>query len=139
MKTKNIAMLAGIAGLLTACGGSNKIVEPSDLNDQKVFFAFDSAEISDEAKNNLLGQSLYLKHHEDTKIKIAGNCDERGTTEYNLALGNRRAESAKSVIVKDGIDAGRISTVSYGKEKPSVLGSGEEVWKQNRNATTIVK
>ena len=138
MKIKNFAMLAGVAGLLAACGGSS-IVEPADLNEQRVFFAFNSAEISEDAENNLLGQSLYMKNHEDVKIQIAGNCDERGSIEYNLALGAKRANAAKQVLVKDGIDAKRISTISYGKERPLVQGSGEEVWKWNRNATTTVK
>ncbi len=138
MKILNFALLAGVAGLLAACGGSG-IVEPSDLNNQRVFFAFNSAEISDEAHDNLLGQALYMKNHEDTKIQIAGNCDERGSTEYNLALGARRANAAKAVLVKDGIAASRISTISYGKERPLVKGSGEDVWKYNRNATTTVK
>ncbi len=139
MKIKNFALLAGTAAILAACGGSSKITEPADLNDQRVFFAFNSSEISDEARDNLLGQSLYMKNHADTKIQIAGNCDERGSTEYNLALGARRANAAKSVLVKDGIDSKRISTISYGKERPLVQGSGEEVWKWNRNATTTVK
>ncbi len=138
MKIKNFAILAGVASMLAACGGSS-IVEPADLNDQRVFFAFNSSEISDEARDNLLGQSLYMKNHPDTKIQIAGNCDERGSVEYNLALGARRANAAKSVMVKDGIDSKRISTISYGKERPLVQGSGEEVWKWNRNATTTVK
>ena len=80
-----------------------------------------------------------MKNHEDVKIQIAGNCDERGSTEYNLALGARRANAAKEVLVKDGIDSARISTISYGKERPLVQGTGEEVWKWNRNATTTVK
>ena len=138
MKILNFALLAGVAGLLAACGGSS-VVEPSDLNNQRVFFAFNSSEISEEAENNLLGQSLYMKHHPDTKIQIAGNCDERGSTEYNLALGARRANAAKKVLVNDGIDASRISTISYGKERPLVKGTGESVWKFNRNATTTVK
>ena len=138
MKIVNFALLAGVAGLLAACGGSS-VVEPSDLNNQRVFFAFNSAEISDEAENNLLGQALYMKNHPETKIQIAGNCDERGSTEYNLALGARRANAAKAVLVKDGIAASRISTISYGKERPLVKGSGESVWKYNRNATTTVK
>lgn len=138
MKVKNFVMLGAMAALLAACGGSN-IVEPADLNDQRVFFELNSAEISSEARDNLLGQSLYMKHHEDTKIQIAGNCDERGTVEYNLALGARRANAAKNVLVKDGIDAKRISTISYGKERPLVKGTGESVWKWNRNATTTVK
>ena len=138
MKIKNFAILAGVAGLLAACGGSS-IVEPADLNDQRVFFAFNSSEISKEAQNNLLGQALYMKNHPDTKIQIAGNCDERGSTEYNLALGAKRANAAKEVIVEDGVESSRISTISSGKERPLVQGSGEEVWKWNRNATTTVK
>ena len=139
MKMQKIIMLAGVAGLLVACGGANKIVEPSDLNEQRVFFDFDSSVINEEARNNLLGQSLYMKNHPETKIQIAGNCDERGTTEYNLGLGARRANAAKAVMVKDGVEAKRISTISYGKERPWKLGSGESVWKMNRNATTTVK
>ncbi|MBR4475101.1 MAG: OmpA family protein [Alphaproteobacteria bacterium] len=139
MKIKNFAMLAGVAAILAACGGSSKITEPADLNDQRVFFAFNSSEITDEARTNLLGQALYMKNHENVKIQIAGNCDERGSTEYNLALGARRANAAKNVIVKDGVSGKRISTISYGKERPLVQGTGEKVWKWNRNATTTVK
>jgi peptidoglycan-associated lipoprotein len=138
MKIKNLAMLAGITAMLAACGGSN-IVEPADMNGQKIFFGYDSSEISEEAKDNLLGQSLYMKNHKDTKVQIAGNCDERGSTEYNLALGARRANAAKSVLVKDGVESNRVSTISYGKERPAVKGTGEKVWAQNRNATTTVK
>ena len=140
MKIKNFALLAGMASILVACHhGSTTVSEPADLNEQRVFFAFNSSEISEEANNALLGQALYLKNHADTKIQIAGNCDERGSTEYNLALGARRANAAKAVIVKDGVDAKRVSTISYGKERPLVQGSGESVWKWNRNATTTVK
>lgn len=139
MKVKNLALLAGVAGMLAACSAGTGVVEPTDLNDQRVFFAFNSSEISDEAHDMLLGQSLYMKNHEDVKIQIAGNCDERGSTEYNLALGARRANAAKAVLVNDGIDAKRISTISYGKERPLIKGSGESVWKWNRNATTTVK
>jgi len=139
MKIKNFIMLAGIAGLMAACGGSSSITEPSDLNEQRVFFAFDKSDITNDARDNLLGQSLYLKNHPDVKVVVEGHCDERGTKEYNLALGQRRASASKSVIVKDGVDSSRVSTVSYGKERPWVLGTGEDVWKWNRNTTTIVK
>ena len=132
-------MLAGAAAILAACCSTSKITEPADLNDQRVFFAFNSSEISDAAHENLLGQALYMKNHPETKIQIAGNCDERGSTDYNLALGARRANAAKAVLVNDGVDAGRISTISYGKERPLVKGTGEAVWQWNRNATTTVK
>ena len=138
MKVKNFVLLAGCAGMLAACT-IDDVVEPADLNNQRVFFAFNSSDISDEAYDSLLGQSLYMKNHEDVKVQIAGNCDERGSTEYNLALGARRANAAKAVLVKDGIAASRISTISYGKERPLVKGTGEDVWKFNRNATTTVK
>ena len=139
MKIKNFAVLAGAAAILAACSGSTTVSEPVDLNDQRVFFAFNSSEISDAAHENLMGQALYMKNHPDVKIQIAGNCDERGSTEYNLALGARRANAAKAVLVGDGIESGRISTISYGKERPLVKGSGEEAWQWNRNATTTVK
>jgi len=132
---KKIYLLIGTLALV-ACAG---VKEPAQLDGQKVFFAFDSAEISSEAKDNLLGQSLYMKNHTDTKVLVEGNCDERGSSEYNLALGALRSGNAAHVLIKDGIEKDRIKTISYGKEKPSVLGSGEEVWKQNRNATSRVK
>ena len=139
MKIKNFALLAGAASVLAACGGSSSVTMPEDLNNQRVFFAFNSSEISESAHDNLLGQALYMKANEDVKVQIAGNCDERGSTEYNLALGARRANAAKQVIVNEGVDAKRISTISYGKERPLVQGTGENVWKWNRNATTTVK
>ncbi|MDR0726906.1 MAG: OmpA family protein [Rickettsiales bacterium] len=120
---------------LAACGG---VREPKELDGQKAYFAFDSAEISGTAKNNLLGQSLYMKNHKDTNIVIEGHCDERGSTEYNLALGALRAGNAAHVLTKDGIESTRVKTISYGKEKPQVKGTGEEVWAKNRNATTRV-
>ena len=138
MKIKNFALLAGAAGLLAACG-SSKVTTPEEINNQRVFFAFNSAEISDAAHDNLMGQAMYLKANEDVKVQIAGNCDERGSTEYNLALGARRANAAKRVLVEEGINSKRISTISYGKERPLVKGTGEDVWKYNRNATTTVK
>ncbi|MDR1826425.1 MAG: peptidoglycan-associated lipoprotein Pal [Rickettsiales bacterium] len=134
MKVLNYVFGVTAGLLLTGCGGG-KI---TDINDQKVFFAYDSSEISRGAKDDLLAQSEYLKENKDIKVQIAGNCDERGTREYNLALGARRANAAKSVLVKDGVGAGRIKTISYGKDRPAVNGSGESVWKQNRNATTTV-
>lgn len=138
MKLTNYAMIFAAAAGLAACGGGSNIVEPADLNNQTVFFAYDQSAIAPEANDNLLGQALYMKNHPTTKIRIEGNCDERGTTEYNLALGARRANAARSVIVNDGIDASRVTTLSNGKEKPMALGTGEAVWQYNRNAHTVV-
>ena len=123
----------GILPLLAACGGTAQI---SDINEQRVFFDFDKSDIRKDAKEGLLAQSEYLKQNPDVKIQVAGNCDERGSVEYNLALGARRANASKQVLVKDGVDAKRIKTVSYGKERPWKQGTGESVWKWNRNTTT---
>lgn len=112
---------------------------PSDIDGDQVFFAFDSAEISNDARDALESQALYMKKNPDTTIVIEGHCDERGSTEYNLALGALRAGNAAHVIIQDGVESERIKTVSYGKEKPVYPGSGEEVWQKNRNATTRVK
>jgi len=131
MKVSNYVFCAGAALALVACTG--KI---TDINDQRVYFAYDSAQIDGSAKSGLLAQSEYLKEKKDVKIQIAGNCDERGTQEYNLALGAKRANAAKQVLVKDGIEAKRIKTISYGKDRPIAKGTGESAWSQNRNATT---
>ena len=112
---------------------------PSDIDGDQVFFAFDSAEISNDARDALESQSLYMKKNPDTTIVIEGHCDERGSTEYNLALGALRAGNAAHVIIQDGVETERIKTVSYGKEKPIYPGRGEEVWQKNRNATTRVR
>jgi peptidoglycan-associated lipoprotein len=126
--------------LVSATAACTGIQAPKELDGQKAYFAFDSAEISNESRKTLLGQSLYMKRNKDTKITIEGHCDERGSTEYNLALGALRAGNAAHVLIRDGIESDRIKTISYGKEKPQVLGTGEKVWAQNRNATTrIVK
>lgn len=127
-----------ILGILTlalaACGGT-----PSNINNDKVFFAFDSAEISDKSNENLKQQSLYMKENPDINIILEGHCDERGSTEYNLALGALRAGNAAHVMIRDGINPERIKTISYGKERPQYKGTGEEVWSKNRNATTKVQ
>jgi len=105
----------------------------------RVFFAYDSSELSMEAKEQLHKQITWLKAHHTTKATIAGNCDERGTREYNLALGERRAEKVKKFLTHHGVEAHRLDTISYGKEQPSVMGDNEAAWSKNRNAITMVK
>jgi len=112
---------------------------PDNINDDKVFFAFDSAEITSDAKDSLETQSLYLKVNPTVNVILEGHCDERGSTEYNLALGALRAGNAAHVLIKDGIKPHRIKTISYGKEKPQYHGTGEKVWAKNRNVTTKTK
>ena len=131
---KKIMLLTGVLAL-AACHSAKM---PTELNDEKVFFAFNSAEITSEMADNLHGQALYMKKHPDVNITMAGHCDERGSTEYNLALGALRAGNAAHVLIKDGVEADRIKTISYGKNKPQYQGTGEEVWAKNRNATTVV-
>ena len=108
----------------------------NNINDDKVFFAFDSAEITPGAKKDLEAHSLYMKKHDDVNVVLEGHCDERGSTEYNLALGALRAGNAAHTMIKDGIEPERIKTISYGKENPQYPGSGEEIWAKNRNVTT---
>ena len=104
-----------------------------------VYFAFDSSALSDEAKHILDKQALYMKTHPHKTFLIEGNTDNRGTREYNLALGERRANSARDYLVSLGIPENRMTVVSYGKEKPAVIGDNESAWSQNRRTVTIKK
>ena len=106
--------------------------------EDRVFFAFDSSAISADSAEILDTQVKWLKKHEEVKVVVQGYCDERGTREYNLALGERRANAVKQFLVSKGIAADRISTISYGKERPAVLGNNEAAWAQNRRAVTVV-
>ena len=101
-----------------------------------VYFAFDSSELTSEAKDSLTGQAEFLKENPEALIVIAGNCDERGTEEYNLALGKRRAVAVENFLKARGVKSVRIKVISYGKERPIALGSSEEAWAKNRNAQT---
>jgi peptidoglycan-associated lipoprotein len=123
--------------------GSRNIVPGSqqDLEasaGDRVFFAFDRSDITPESQEILSRQADWLRRYPNVTVTIEGHCDERGTREYNLALGERRAQAAKNVLVAAGIPASRISTISYGKERPIVVGSNEEAWAQNRVAITTV-
>ena len=107
--------------------------------EDRVFFAFDSSAITDNSAEILQTQVKWLKKHENVNVIVQGYCDERGTREYNLALGERRANAVKQYLVSQGIAADRISTISYGKERPAVLGNNEAAWAQNRRAVTVIK
>lgn len=109
------------------------------FSDVNVYFGFDSSELSEEARAILEEKAAWLSENIDAAISIEGHCDERGTTEYNLALGERRAESVKSFLVALGIDGSRISTISYGEERPAVEGSGDDVWSKNRRAEFVIE
>ncbi len=105
----------------------------------RVFFAFDQTNLSDDARATLDRQAGWLQRYPQVSIQIAGNCDERGTEEYNLALGQRRANAARDYLVARGVSSARISTISYGKERPVAQGSDEQAYAQNRNAITAVR
>ena len=102
----------------------------------RVYFDLDQYRLSADAQDILKRQAAWLASYPDVNILVAGNCDERGTREYNLALGERRASVVKNYLVDLGVDPARVQTVSYGKERPLALGSNEDSWAQNRNGFT---
>ncbi|MCD6034819.1 MAG: pal [Rickettsiales bacterium] len=104
----------------------------------RVFFAFDSAVVSSEGQSTLSRQATWLAKYPKLSITIEGHCDERGTREYNIALGERRAAAVKNFLVSSGVSADRVAVISYGKERPEVLGSNEDAWTQNRRGVTVL-
>ena len=104
----------------------------------RVFFAYDSAELDPDAQELLQAQAAWLKQYNKTSITIEGHCDERGTREYNLALGEKRAQAVKNYLNGLGIDISTMGTISYGKERPAVVGSNDDAWSQNRRSVTKV-
>jgi peptidoglycan-associated lipoprotein len=103
-----------------------------------IHFATDSSDVDGEARSILTKQAAWLQKNPNVRVTVEGHCDERGTREYNLALGDRRANSAKNFLVSAGVSAARISVISYGKERPVATGSDEDAWAQNRRAVTVV-
>jgi peptidoglycan-associated lipoprotein len=104
----------------------------------RVFYEFNSSSLTEAAQATLDKQVAFLQRYPNDKFQIAGNCDDRGTEEFNLALGNRRAHAAKEYLVAKGVSASRLTTISYGKDRPTALGDNEEAWAQNRNAISSV-
>ena len=109
-----------------------------DIGD-RVFFEYDSSELSAAAKEQLHKQITWLKAHPSVKATVAGHCDERGTREYNLALGEKRAEKVRHYLSHHGVESHRLDTISYGKEQPAVIGNDEAAWSKNRRAVTVIK
>ena len=103
----------------------------------RVFFGTDESDLDPAARATLDSQAKWLAQYPNVKVTIEGHCDERGTREYNLALGDRRANSAKNYLASAGVAVSRINTISYGKERPDALGSDEAAWAKNRRAVTI--
>jgi len=106
---------------------------------EDVYFDFDSSALGDMAKNVLSRKAEWLRMTMDASVIVEGHCDERGTSAYNIALGDRRAESAKAFLLDLGIDANQLSTISYGEERPVDMGKNEESWAKNRRAHFIVE
>jgi len=125
-------------------GGSTVPPAPGSEQDfvvnvgDRVYFDLDSYDIRSEAYPRLDAQVAWLQRYPQVTIRVEGNADERGTREYNIALGARRAESVRAYLVERGISPGRIDTISYGKERPIAAGSSEESWARNRNAHTAI-
>jgi len=104
----------------------------------RVYFDFDKSDIRADAQPILAAQAAWLARYPAVQVRIEGNCDERGTREYNLALGARRAAAVRDFLAAHGVTASRIATISYGKEKPIDGGTGEDAWAHNRNAHTAI-
>lgn len=144
MINRRTVILGALALPITALPTAASAIGPGSLEDfinnvgDRVFFNFDKYELRPDALVELQKQLEWIKKYPKYILTIEGHTDERGTREYNLALGERRAEAVKQFFIANGIDRNKIQTVSYGKERPAVLGSNEVAWSQNRRAVTIL-
>ncbi len=126
---------AGRTGTLSADEMRERIATIGD----RVWFEYDRSDLNPVARKQIERWAEFVRQYPDMSFTIEGHCDERGTREYNLALGERRAAAAKLYLVSLGVDARRVATVSYGKERPAVVGSVEQAWAQNRRAVLAVQ
>ncbi len=145
---KKLAVASLAVVLLSGCSGSKRMssgVDPALVTDfernvgDRVYFAYDKSNLSHEAQATLKRQAEWLKAHPTINVVVEGHCDDRGTREYNLALGERRAAAAMKFLESHGINASKAQTISYGKERPAVLGTGEAVWSKNRRDVTVLQ
>ena len=141
----NTGMGAGGMGGVGGAGGAGGHATPGSQEDltqsagDRIFFDTDRSTVNAQASATLDRQSGWLQQYPQVNIWVAGNCDERGTEEYNLALGQRRANADRDYLVAHGVTRGRIETISYGKSRPIDAASTPEAWAQNRNAITSVR
>ena len=145
-----VALLAACSTTQTASTGSGAAAVPSgpvpgseedlvrNVGD-RVFYDFNVSNLKPDARATLDKQAMWLGKYPQNNVQVAGNCDERGTEEYNLALGQRRANAAAGYLEAKGVAQSRITTISYGKDRPTALGHDEQAWAQNRNAITSVR
>jgi len=157
--TKTFLAAVAAAGLLVACssdpettaatggagGAGSGTIRPGSQEDlvanvgDRVFFDFDESRVRPDQRTVLQRQAAWLAQYPQNQVMVEGNTDERGTREYNLALGQRRANSARDILVASGVAGSRIQTISYGKDRPDALGSNEESWARNRRAVTVIR
>jgi peptidoglycan-associated lipoprotein len=105
----------------------------------RVFFGYDQFDLTAEARATVERQAQWMKTHQNVSVIIEGHCDERGTREYNLALGEKRAASVRNYLIANGVAPNRVQTISYGKERPVILGSDNASWAQNRRGVMVVQ
>jgi peptidoglycan-associated lipoprotein len=131
--------LGGAAGKSGAGGAAIGVSERTAFENEDVYFLFDSSALTPQAQDVLRKKAAFLKANPNVKVTIEGHCDERGTNEYNLALGEARAKSAKTFLVDLGVPAARLATISYGEERPIDPGHTEEAWAKNRRAHFVIE
>jgi peptidoglycan-associated lipoprotein len=142
----------GVILLAAACSSSDRptdaatgVVAPGSVAEfqqrvgDRVFFDLDSSQLRPDGRDTLTKQAAWLKQYTNYAITVEGHADERGTREYNLALGARRAQTVASYLAAQGVPATRMKTISYGKERPEVVGSDEGAWSRNRRGVTTLQ
>lgn len=137
---------SGTTGVTTGATTSQELAGPVEGTQEhlvvevgdRVFFGFDRSDLTPEAQATVEALAAWMKLFPAVTLTLEGNCDERGTREYNLALGERRASAVRDYLIALGVDPNRLTTISYGKERPTVLGSNEAAWAQNRNTIFVV-
>lgn len=148
MSLKKLAVAFCAIALLAGCSGKKGMMNGVDHNlvrdfetnvGDRVHFEFDKSHLTKDAKTTIHRQAEWLKAHPAIRVSVQGHCDERGTREYNLALGERRADAAKKALEAHGVHANRLETVSYGKERPAVLGTDEAAHAANRRAVSVLQ
>ena len=131
------------SGSSTSSESVSSDIEPGSQEDlivnvgDRIFFDYNSSDLDADAKELLQDQVAWIKQY-NVSITIEGHCDERGTREYNLALGEKRAQAVKNYLISMGIQPSNVSTISYGKERPAVVGSNDGAWSQNRRSVTTI-
>ena len=118
----------------TSVPKTNDLTSPPLIDGYVTNFAYDSADLGADAKDHLVTIAAYLADKPDVTLIVEGHCDERGSRDYNLALGDRRAAAVRDILLANGMATARIRTVSYGKERPLAIGSSPEIWARNRRA-----